>query len=280
MKVKNEIALVGALVGAGLLWMLHKKKSVAGIGATRREKRRIWREIAEAQDAGVDFTDPSGWQNKKGVLDRIMFEYGAEPSRGKSDKPIHQRYFNQLRRAYNTIAGIGKTDLPHEHYEITNQYGDTILEWNDFKLDQLPQKAANWIESEFIPGLGNDYKSIGEWATLAAIATGTRFVWNSPDDIHRGASEMLFGRSVPGERKVRISYLATPEKGGVYVEQFAHHIWERDTDSNGDDLEITDGVLDALRNTVSKGQAQDKCIDMYISAKTTVKSEPHEDVPF
>lgn len=270
--------ITALLLGAVAVYLLaHKNNSVSGIGATRKRKapRRIWKELEAAQRAGIDLSDPNGWENNKGVLDRIMFTHEATPH-SKSSKPTHQLYFNQLRRAYKSIAG---TTLPHDQSVIKNEYGDTVLVYNDYHLDQLPARASEYILNETLPGLGNDYSAIGYWATIAAIAQGQKFVWTSKG-VHRGVQQLVFGGNNPSERKARISYLASLEKGGMYPEMFAHKVWESYTDGNGDDQEITDGVLEALRTCTSVGQAQEACVNAFISAHQSQEPLLYEDVPF
>lgn len=273
-KINGKIALVGALVGAGLLWMLHKKKSAAGIGATKRERRRIWREIEDAQKAGVDLSDPNGWENNKGKLDHIMLVNEAEPSRGKSDKPIHQRYFNQLRRAYKSIAG---TNLPYEESVVRNENDDVILIYRDYHLSELPRTAANWMLDQYTNEA--DTKRAAYFSTIAEIALGTKFVWDSKG-VHRGVCELLFGRSAPEERKKRISYLASPEKGGIYPEQLAHQAWEADQTGRYDTQDILDGILEALRTCNSVGEAQKICADAYLKWHQIEEPLLYQDVPF
>lgn len=56
MKASNKLALYGSLAAAGLLWLIRKHKNAQdGIGKVERVKRRIYKEVSLAQDAGVDF---------------------------------------------------------------------------------------------------------------------------------------------------------------------------------------------------------------------------------
>ena len=249
-------------------------KTTSGIGAAKRQVRRIWSEVEQAQRNGVDLSDPDGWRRNAEIL-RAM-------SRGRltanaSGKPDEQRYFNQLRRAYKSVAGTG---LPYDESVVRNEYGDTILVYRDYHLDELPKVAADWIENTFIRNGGDDTYS-AYWKTIADIATGrVKFVWAS-DGVHRGAQQLIFGQSVPAERKMRISYLASPAKGGQYPENYAHYLWESvfGTDYTTDH-DILNGVLDAIRDCISVGQAQQMCVDEYLKAHQPAEQPLWSDVPF
>lgn len=189
-----------------------------------------------------------------------------------STKPIEQRYFNQLRRAYNSIAG---TNLPYTESTVKNKYGDVIMIYRDYHLDDLPKTAAEATldECESQPN-GGEFAVY--WYTIAQIALGrVKFVWNDKG-VHRGASTLIFGHKAPEERKQRISYIATAEKGGVYPEAYAHSLWEG-VFTGSDTQDTLDGVLEAIRNCSSVGDAQQLVVDHYI--KDNIQEE-YEDVPF
>lgn len=276
MKTNTKISLINiaGVLGLGALILYAKKKcdgSITGIGAAKKPKRRIWVEVARAQESGVDFTDPTAWQQHAQLLRKMSKGVLSETS--ASAKPVEQRYFNQLRRAYNSIAG---TTLPFKESVIRNEHGDVILVYHDYNLDQLATKAAEFVKTY----RANYSGEIGYWYTIADIALGKlKFVWNSKAP-HRGVQQLVFGQNVPEERKQRISYLATPEKGGVYPEAYAHYLWESVTDGRGDDQEITDGVLDAIREITSVGQAQQLCIEKYLKAHQVEEQPLWQDVPF
>ena len=250
-----------------------KYKDLSGIGATKRPVRRIWNEVESAQRAGIDLSDPEGWKNNAPVLRRMS---EGRLSASASAKPDEQRYFEQLRRAYRSVAG---TNLPYDESVVRNENDDVILIYRDYHMSELPQRAAKYILTDYLNGRITDNYSVGYWATIGSIANGQKFVWGSKG-AHRGVEMLVFGHSVPGERKQRISYLASPEKGGMYPEVFAHYVWESVTDGRGDDQEITNGVLDALRECVSVGQAQQMCKEEYLKAYEVKEPLLYQDVPF
>ena len=268
----NWIAGAGALffIGSAIAGAIKRKREgVEGIG-TLRNKRRIWSEVEDAQRAGIDLSDPTGYEGKENILKR-MADGKLKPS--ASGKPLEVRYFNQLRRAYKSIAG---TTLPYTESQVRNEYGDTILIYRDYHLDTLPQTAAKAIldDMETQPNGG---EWVVYWYTIASIALGRiKFVWNDKG-VHRGAGTLIFGHSAPEERKQRISYVATPEKGGVYPEVYAHRLWEG-VFTGSDTQDILDGILEAIRNCTSVGAAQERCVTHYL--KDNIQDDPGEDLPF
>ena len=186
--------------------------------------------------------------------------------------------YQQLRRAYKSIAG---TDLPYKESKVRNEYGDVILIYRDYELDKMLGRAIeeqkdNW----FSPNLSGKGAMM---QTIADIASGKlKFVWKS-NGTHRGVEKLVFGASAPSERKERISYLASPEKGGVYPEQYAHYLWES-TDRQADDQEITNGVLEAIRQCPSVGKAREDVMWEYLKNHSTAwedsEREENEALPF
>lgn len=249
----------------------HRSQSGAnGIGAIK-SKRRIWQEVEEAQHAGIDLTDKSAWEKHMPLLRKMangkIKEDGATP--------MEQRYFNQLSRAYKSIAG---TDLAYDQSVVRNEYGDVILVYNDYHLDKLPEIAIEEMKDNWwSPNLSAKGAMM---QTIADIASGKlKFIWKG-DKIHRGVETMLFGKSAPSERKQRISYLATKEKGGVTPEQYAHRLWER-TDGQADDQEILNGVLEAILQVPSVGKAKEDVMwEFFKNHSTDNNGLLYQDVPF
>ena len=274
MKAIDTVTLGVVALAAGVIFLKNRQaQSTSGIGATKRAPRRIWSEVEWAQKHGIDLTDPNGWEKHI----KLLSAPAEAAIKTESNKPKEQRYFNQLRRAYRSVAGTG---LPSTQSVVRNEYGDVILVYNDYHLDQLPTVAAEWVENELVPGTPNN-EEMAYYKTLADIALGhVKFVWKGDDKIHRGAEGMVFGHAAPMEKKKRISYLASPSKGGQYIDEYAHHVWETVTDGNGDDHEITNGIIEAIRDCGSVKDARDFCIDQYIKAHAPQEPALYEDVPF
>lgn len=265
--------MIGLLaIGAIAILALCKKRGASSIGAPY--KRRVYREIENIQHV-ADFElpyDAQSEQAKKLIKSDCNFVNSKYPKR----KPLTpERYYNQLRRAYNAISGVGSTNLPYRKYEVYNKRGDLILEHRDYGTqDEMFKRAMDYMEESRM----GSYEDLGFWETVMAIASGTRFVWTSKG-VHRGIEKLVFGATSPPERKARISYLATPQKGGVYPEVFAHRIWESVYDGEADDMDILNGVLEAFRSVESVKQAKQLIIDNYISEHTLPEYE-FSDAPF
>lgn len=101
-----------------------KREGVTGIGAAERIKRRIFKEISLAQDAGIDFNkDYSQFTNEEIVT---LEELGHSASwEQREQKPYAQAYYESLRKAYNAISGVGIGKA----YEIKDANGNTVLTW-------------------------------------------------------------------------------------------------------------------------------------------------------
>lgn len=246
---------------------------VAGIGAAY--KRRVYREIENLQnDVDFDFayedqTDTA----KRRIKEDCNFVNSQYPRR----KPITpERYYKQLRRAYKAISGIGETNLPYKTYTVRNHRGDIILQHRDYGTpEQIFQDAIDYVLLSNI----NNSEEYGYWETVAAIATGKKFVWESKG-VHRGIEKLVFGGGKhPNERKSRISYLASPKKGGMYPEVFAETIIGNSNFAHEhmDEQEILNGVLYALFSIYSVKQAKDMILETYLDAYTITESS---DTPF
>lgn len=265
-------AAAAYFIGSAISGAIKRRRSIEGIGAAKQQ-RRIWAELEAAQKAGIDLSDPNGYEGHQGKLDNLMQRFNIDLKPGT--KPSVERYFGQLRRAYKSVAG---TTLRPDQSIVYNEYGDPIIIYNDYHLKELPQTAAQWLLNEAQENITNPEQA-AYWITIASIANGAlKFVWTSKGE-HRGVQQLIFGQNAPTERKQRISYLASPEKGGVYPEAFAHKIWEH-FDRNADDQEILNGILDALREVTSVGQAQKICVDEYMKAHQVQEPTVFQDLPF
>lgn len=266
--------MIGILaIGAIALMALRKKRGVSGIGAT--PKRRLYFEISRLQpvvDFRLDYENQSP-QAKEAIMENSNLYYNKQyPNR----HPITpERYYKQRKRAYNAISGIGETNLPYWESKVKNEYGDVILIYRDYGTDQ--QKfgdAINYIDENYT---SSDFE-IGYWNALLAIASGYKFVWPSKGS-HRGIEELVFGKSSPSERKARKSYLATPERGGIYPEPFAENIQNENWRAT-DEMEILDGILDAFRTVESAKQAKQIIIDTYMRDHISQEDDIYAKVPF
>lgn len=260
---------IAGLVGACALF----KKRGAPIG--KLPKRRIYREVAEAQSFGAEFLfdyDTQSARVKRSISEMCKLHNRTYPKR----TPLtEEKYYKQLKRAYNAISGIGKTTLPYNESTIRNHRGDIIMLYRDYGTDdKILSDAIDYVIENYAC-MYND--RIGYYETLAYIARGGKFVWESKG-VHRGVGELLGWISAPAERKLRISYLASPKKGAIYPEPFAESL----AGYYGNDREVLNGVEECLMDVISKQQAIDIIMDIYIRDhnESELRESNLKDVPF
>lgn len=101
-----------------------EKNGTGGIGAAERIKRRIYKEISLAQDAGIDFSkDYSQFTDEEiATLEELGHAASWEQ---KEQKPYAQAYYESLSKAYNAISGVGIGKA----YDIKDANGNTVLTW-------------------------------------------------------------------------------------------------------------------------------------------------------
>lgn len=113
-----------------------------GIGKVERVKRRIYKEVAVAQKAGIDFERKITEYNENGLalIESIGKQFGwKQSSRSiESGKSYAEAYFNSLRRAYNAVSGVQGVG---EVYEVRNGEGKVVLTWSD-AMDHVKQEPS------------------------------------------------------------------------------------------------------------------------------------------
>ena len=118
--------ITALLLGAVAVYLLaHKNNSISGIGAAERIKRRIYKEISLAQQAGIDFNkDYSEFSDEEiATLEELGHNASWEQ---REQKPYAQAYYESLAKAYNAISGVRGIG---EAYDVTDASGNTILTW-------------------------------------------------------------------------------------------------------------------------------------------------------
>ena len=129
MKNNGKILLAFGALTALLLVRKHK---TAAVGKVERVKRRIYKEVSLAQEAGVDFSkkyaDLATFERE--ALERVGKEVGWKQSKRaiESGKPYVESYYGSLRRAWNAVSGvmgIGRA------YDVKDADGNVCLTWID-----------------------------------------------------------------------------------------------------------------------------------------------------
>lgn len=260
--------LVIGIVALALL----KGRKASGVGKV--SKRRIFTEIATAQNRGIDFSMPYD-EADSNVLSELAKRFGFRPS-VRSAKSTSEQYFNSLRRTYNAVSGIGATDLPYSTSVVRNANGDVIITYNDYGTpEQQLHDAYNAIEEMPITDVDSAY-----WHTLLYIAQGGKVVWKTSKSkggelIGRGAADIL--NNSEQERKARISYLGSAAKGGKTLDQLTHYLWQSGGgyERGTDDSAIYDGAEQAVLSCQSRKQAQQDILNMYYSAHQIQEEDPN-----
>lgn len=125
--------MIGALlIGAGALWLLRRKRAQA-VGKVERVKRRIYKEVSMAQQAGVDFSKkfPELTAQERQALEHVGHDVGWKQSKRsiESGKPYVESYYGSLRRAWNAVSGI--SGIGATSYDVYDRDGNVCLTWTD-----------------------------------------------------------------------------------------------------------------------------------------------------
>ena len=232
-----------------------------GIG--KLPKRRIYNELAAAQNAGADFEHP--YSDAFGSeLSRLAEKFGYKGS-SKSSKSLPEQYYNNLQRAYRAIAGVGATTLPYRESKVYNGNGDEIIRYRDYgTYEQQIRDAIDYLSA------GAGEKSL-YWYIVGLVALGeVKLLWTVDAKErakgNKGLKEELFGGSAAGEKREYRAVLATKEKGGVTPDRFAHRLWEHMGDDRLDDLQIRDILLEAVRDYHDRKEAENAIMGEYLDA--------------
>ena len=124
--------ITALLIGAGALWLLRRKR-ISGIGKVERVKRRIYKEVSMAQQAGVDFSKkfPELTTQERQALERVGHDVGWKQSKRsvESGKPYVESYYGSLRRAWNAVSGI--SGIGATSYDVYDRDGNVCLTWTN-----------------------------------------------------------------------------------------------------------------------------------------------------
>lgn len=135
MKAKDISKAINWITGAAAVYFVGSAiagaiKRRKGIGKVERIKRRIYKEVSLAQNAGVDFSKKYDQltAEEKAALENVGHEVGWKQSKRsvESGKPYVESYYGSLRRAWNAVsgvAGIGRA------YNVKDANGNICLTW-------------------------------------------------------------------------------------------------------------------------------------------------------
>ncbi len=135
------------LIGGLALLLLKHKQRVEGIG---RVKRRIYKEVSLAQNAGVDFskkfTELTNDEIK--ALEQLgeKMTWKQSPRSAAAGKPYAESYYNSLRRAWNAVSGVSGIGAA---YNVKDANGKVVLTWiEDAAEHYAAEERLNQMEAE------------------------------------------------------------------------------------------------------------------------------------
>lgn len=136
MTTADKITAYGlGLFGAWVAYRFYKGyvigRRTEGVG---RLKRRIYKEVSLAQQAGIDFSNKDYPQSKAIILDQLGKSAGWKQSdiSVRSGKSYAEAYYNSLRRAWNAVCGVKGVGTPYKEYSVKNEQGQAALTWRDY----------------------------------------------------------------------------------------------------------------------------------------------------
>ena len=130
-----DAALWGVTIWGGIALIAHiarqANKGTYGIGKAERIKRRIYKEVSLAQDAGVDFSKKYAElsQSETSALEHIgkdVVQWKQSKRSIESGKPYVESYYNSLRRAWNAVSGVQGIGRA---YNVKDANGNVCLTW-------------------------------------------------------------------------------------------------------------------------------------------------------
>lgn len=175
MKTDSKIALGALAVGvAAFFWARKHTKGTAGIGAV---KRRIYKELSLAQQAGVDFTKPYDELTKDEIkaLERVSHDTGYT-----------ETYYKSLQKAYNAISGTGRK------YEDLLPTVSEYSRYLDIAQNQfgISREQARKKYGLYTIGQWNELLGIGETYDVTNADGDTVLTWIENPETHKGSVQV------------------------------------------------------------------------------------------
>ena len=237
--VSNWIAGAGIVyfIGAAIAGAVKRRKAekgTGGVGAAERIKRRIFKEISLAQDAGIDLNKDYSQFTDEEVA--TLEELGHNASwEQREQKPYAQAYFESLQKAYNAISGVGIGTA----YEIKDANGNTVLTWIEDAAAhvaherEIEEKRQRTLEAEERAAEARKRKR----ATDRAIQRGQMSLFGVNDNWY-GIKSVKFiphGEWADPEIKYRGKYY-----NAVDVEDELYNIWREQLEYGDTELDFED----------------------------------------
>ena len=124
---------LACLAGVAIAGAIKRRREQKAVGKVERVKRRIYKEVSMAQQAGVDFSKkfPELTTQERQALERVGHDVGWKQSKRsvESGKPYVESYYGSLRRAWNAVSGI--SGIGATSYDVYDRDGNVCLTWTD-----------------------------------------------------------------------------------------------------------------------------------------------------
>lgn len=255
--------MIGLII-SGILAKAAIDNRTSGVG-----KIKTYAAINRAQDYGIEFGKrPDELTSQEELHLKSVGKYFGikQPSSSTTSYPTY--VYRKLNSAYKAISGI---NYPYQEFVVKNDRGDIILIHRDYDKERDLIEAGKELPGEHEC---NNYRD-GYIATVYYLATGGRFHWKS-SQYQNGVEAEIFGKKSPDERKLRMQALTNSKHpDGYYPVSFAEYL----VSDNGDELDVRDGVFDAIRDFYSPAAAKEYILDNYYK-QFQYEEMPEEELPF
>lgn len=125
------VGLFGAWIAYRFFRGYVQERRIEGVG---KLKRRIYKEVALAQQSGINFESKEYPEAQSSVLDQLGHNAGWKQSSISiaSGKSYAEAYYNSLRRAWNAVSGITGVGTTYKEYTVKNAKGNPAIVWREY----------------------------------------------------------------------------------------------------------------------------------------------------
>lgn len=220
------------MMGGMAIWVAIQVKRnyvdgrASGIGKVERVKRRIYKEIAIAQQKGIDlnikYIDmPSPMRN---ALREVGEQFGWKQSSrsAASGKAYEEAYYNSLKRAYNAVSGFEDVEGVGAVYNVRNAEGQIVLTWNDV------QDAADHVRQEPDAIEILEQKNANLRKRIRNRSRKLPVIYNMQAEEPANENEAEVPLTKQQQILTKVPYLKTVVKLGLYKDYRGDTSWDRD----------------------------------------------------
>lgn len=263
-------------VGSAIAGAVKRRK---GIGKVERIKRRIYKEVSLAQDAGVDFSRKYDELTPDMIdaLNTLGHDLGWKQSKRaiESGKPYTESYYGSLRRAWNAVSGVQGIGRA---YDVKDANGNTVLTWIEAATEHIEQEPEQHVLLALPPHIEEKKKKVpkAKKPSKADEDYAHRFqfaqtVWQQYRKDHP-----YFDDSMPNAANPAIR--AFKHKHAVVADSYARNKMRiKNTRSNGKVVEV---IIPELGNDWMRAGSFDDYMVQYAQAILDAESNKYLDSGF